>query len=60
MECGGNMGMLPVADVLEKYGIGSETEVSELDQHDFSVLEALGLKPFQLQKLKRWSEVVGK
>jgi hypothetical protein len=30
------------ADILEKHGIGSETDVSELEQHDFSELESRG------------------
>ena len=30
--------------------------MSELEQHDISVL---GLKPFHIKKLKRWSEAVG-
>jgi hypothetical protein len=44
------------ADILDKYGIGSSTDVSELKDHDFIELEALGLKPFQLNKVKRWCE----
>ncbi len=47
-----------MTDVLENYGICSQTEVSELVQDDFSFLEALGLKPFHVKKLKLWSEVV--
>ena len=31
-----------VVDILEKYGICSETDVSELEQHDFSELESRG------------------
>ena len=37
------------ADILEKYGIGSATEVSDLEKDDFSELEARGLKPLQLK-----------
>jgi hypothetical protein len=48
-------GLLPVADILEKYGIASVIDVSELKQDDFIVLEDLGLKPFMLMKMKRWS-----
>ena len=48
-------GLLPVADILEKYGVASDIDVSELKQDDFSELEALGLKPFLLMKIKRWS-----
>ena len=45
-----------MTDVLENYGICSQTEVSELEQDDISVL---GLKPFHVKKLKRLSETVG-
>jgi len=48
-------GVLQVADILEKYGIASAIDVSELKQDDFDALEALGLKPFVLMKIKRWS-----
>jgi hypothetical protein len=48
-------GLLPVADILEKYGIASVIDVSELKQDDFIALEDLGLKPFMLMKIKRWS-----
>jgi len=44
-----------VADILEKYGIASAIDVSELKQDDFIALEDLGLKPFMLMKIKRWS-----
>ncbi len=39
-----NRALLHVADDLEKYGIASETEVFEVEQDDFSVLETLWLK----------------
>jgi len=42
-------------DILERYGIGSATEVSP-QKDDISVLKALGLKRLQLKKLKRWCE----
>ena len=48
-------GLHQVAHILEKYGIGSETEVSELDQDYFS---NLALKPLDTKKLKRWCERV--
>ena len=44
-----------MADILEKYGIASVIDVSELKQDDFDALQALGLKPFVLMKIKRWS-----
>lgn len=47
-----------VEDILEKNGIGSETDVSELQQHDFSDLESRGL--LHAQNLKRWCEAGGK
>ena len=48
-------GLLQVADILEKYGIASVIDVSEMKQDDFDSLHALGLKPFVLMKIKRWS-----
>jgi hypothetical protein len=36
-------GLHQVANVLDKYGIGSETDVSGLEQHDFSELESHAL-----------------
>ena len=48
-------GLLQVADILEKYGIASVIDVSELKQDDFDTLETLGLKSFVLMKIKRWS-----
>ena len=50
--------LLLVIDILEKYGIYSSTDVSEFMQHDFIQLESRGLKPFQLNKVKRWCESV--
>ena len=39
-------GLYQEADILEKYGIGSETDVSELERHDLSMqgLRALASK----------------
>jgi hypothetical protein len=48
-------GLLTVTDILEKYGVASVIDVSELKQDDFIALEDLGLKPFVLMKIKRWS-----
>ncbi len=36
-------GLHQAADILEKYGICSETDLSELEQDDFSELESEGL-----------------
>jgi hypothetical protein len=47
-----------VADILEKNGIGSETDLSELEQHDFSELESRGL--LHAKNLKRCCEAGGK
>jgi hypothetical protein len=49
-------GLLQVVNILEDYGIGSESDVSELNQDDFSKLESLGLKPLEVKKLSRWCE----
>ena len=49
-------GLHQEADILEKYGMDRETDLSELDQHDFSELESLGLKPLHARKLKRLCE----
>ncbi len=59
--------MHQVTDILEKYGIGGEADLSELEQHDVSELESLcmqgllhakKLKPLHAKKLKRWCETV--
>ena len=52
-------GLLQVEHILQQYGIGSVTEVSELEPDVFSELQTRGIKTFHLMKLKRWSEVVG-
>ena len=36
-------GLHQAADTLKKYGIDSETDLSELDQHDFSELKSVAL-----------------
>ena len=51
-------GLHQETDILENYGIDSESDVSLLDQDDFSDLVSLGLKPFQVKKLDHWCEVV--
>ena len=53
---GENVGLLLVTDILEKYGIVSVTDVSDLTEHDFIQLETPGLKLFQLNHVKRWCE----
>ena len=38
-------GLRPAADILENYGINSETDVSVLDRDDFCQLVSGGLRP---------------
>ena len=45
-------------DILENYGIDSETDVSVLGQDDFSKLVSRGLKPLHAKKLDRWCDTV--
>jgi hypothetical protein len=51
-------GLRPVAKILENYGIDCETDVSVLDQDDFSKFASRGLKPLHVKKLERWCETV--
>jgi hypothetical protein len=51
-------GLGPAAEILENYGIDSETDVSLLDQDDLRNLTSQGLKSMQLKKLERWCEAV--
>ena len=51
-------GLRLVADIFENYGIDSETDLSVLDQDDFSKLASRGLKPLHVKKLERWCEAV--
>ena len=51
-------GLRPVAEILENYGIDCETDLSVLDQDDFSKLASRGLKPLHVKKLERWCEAV--
>ena len=54
-----NQGLHQTVDILEKYGIGSETDLSELEQHDVSELESLCMQGLlHAKKLKRWCEAV--
>ena len=47
------------ADILENYGIDSETDVSVLDQDDFSKLVSRGIKTLDdTEKLEYWSDSV--
>ena len=51
-------GLCPAAEILENYGIDSETDLPVLDQNDFSKLASRGLKPLYVKKLERWCDVV--
>ena len=51
-------GLRLAAEILENYGIDSETDLSVLDQDDFSKLASRGLKPLHAKKLERWCEAV--
>ena len=51
-------GLHQAAGILESYGIDSETDVSLLDQDDFSKLASNGLKPMEGKKLERWCNTV--
>ncbi len=48
-------GLRLAEEILENYGIDSETDLSVLDQDDFSKLSSRGLKPLQVKKLERWT-----
>ena len=47
-----------MAEILQNYGIGSETDVSVLDPDDVSKLVSSGLKPLDAKKLQRWCDAV--
>jgi hypothetical protein len=51
-------GLGPAAEILENYGIDSETDLLVLDQDDFIKLASRGLKPLHAKKLERWCEAV--
>ena len=51
-------GLHQVENILDNYGIDSETDVSLLDQDDFSKLVSRRIKPFHAKKLEYWCEVV--
>jgi hypothetical protein len=51
-------GLGPAAEILENYGIDSETDLLVLDQDDFSKLTCRGLKPLYAKKLDRWCGAV--
>ena len=53
-----NNGLHQEADILENYGIDSESDVSVLDQDDFSKLSSRGLKPLYVKKLDLWCDTV--
>ncbi len=47
-----------MAEILENYGIDSETDVSLIDQDDLRNLSSQGLKPIKLKKLELWCDTV--
>ena len=47
-------GLGPAAEILEDYGIDSETDLLVLDQDDFSKLASRGMKSLYGKKLERW------
>ena len=51
-------GLRLAAEILENYGIDSETDLLVLDQDDFSKLVSRGLKPFHGKKLEHWCGAV--
>ena len=51
-------GLHQAAEILENYGINSETDVSVLDRDDFCKLVSRGLKPLEAKKLQRWCDAV--
>jgi hypothetical protein len=51
-------GLSLAAEILENYGIDSETDLSVLDQDDFSKLASRGLKPLHVKKLECWCDDV--
>jgi hypothetical protein len=51
-------GLYPTDNILENYGIDSETDVSLPDQDDLLNLTSQGLKSIQLKKVDRWCDDV--
>ena len=51
-------GLCLAADIFENYGIDSETDLSVLDQDDFSKLASRGLKPLHVKKVECWCDAV--
>ena len=51
-------GLCLTTDIFENYGIDSETDLSLLDQDDFSKLDSRGMKPLHVKKLESWCDDV--
>ena len=51
-------GLGPAAEILENYGIDSETDVSVIGQDDLSKLVSRGLKVLDVKKLQHWCDTV--
>jgi hypothetical protein len=47
-----------VTEILENYGIDSETDLSVLDQDDLSKLVSACLRSLDAKKIQRWCDVV--
>ena len=50
-------GLHQAAEILENYGINSETDVSVLDRDDFCKLASRGLKPLEASMLSPWNHM---
>ena len=51
-------GLRPETEILENYGIDSETDLPVIDQDDFNKLVSRGLKPLYVKKLDHWCDAV--
>ena len=51
-------GLHQAVEILDNYGIDSETDVSVLDQDDLSNLVSRDLKSLDDKKLQRWCDAV--
>ena len=50
-------GLHQATEILENYGINSETDVSVLDRDDFCKLASRGLKPLEASMLSPWNHM---
>ena len=47
-----------MVEILENYGIDSETEVSLFDRNDLCKLASRGIKPMEGKKIEHWCDTV--